>query len=205
MGQTVFDTFRAMNDWSNYTSVRINLTGVGLPALVRLSVLPLHSLKHQLTFPPLAPHARPRPQHANPLLRPRLLGRQHREPRKPHPSRHLVSSAFGLRSHAVGSEQPWCLAGMFCQLVSLVVLASSVVLVSSVANAPDPQFHCHIAWHTSEGMILNFIEGRYVLSLVSRVVLACSVANATFKCTRRNRASLHHGADVQGLERVDGS
>lgn len=34
MGQTVYDKFRAVNDWSNATSVRINLTGVGLPAVV---------------------------------------------------------------------------------------------------------------------------------------------------------------------------
>jgi len=32
LGQKVFNKFRAMNDWSQFKSVRINITGVGLPA-----------------------------------------------------------------------------------------------------------------------------------------------------------------------------
>lgn len=53
MGQTVFDKFKAMYDWSNYTSVRVNLTGVGLPAVVCLLCLPN---PFSSTTPSRAPH-----------------------------------------------------------------------------------------------------------------------------------------------------
>lgn len=67
LGQTVYNSFRAMNDWSQATSVRINLTGVGFPAVVRIflpfvsNLKTLYSTKaHHANKRKTAPHARPR-------------------------------------------------------------------------------------------------------------------------------------------------
>jgi len=130
MGQTVFDTFRAMNDWSNYTSVRINLTGVGLPALHPMHV---HGHNMQILSSGLGYWDGTIENPENPTRRDTWS---------------LPPLGYAVMQWDLNNPGVWPVC---FNLRKSFALAMSLMLTS--------QFHCHIAWHTSEGMILNFIEG----------------------------------------------
>jgi len=112
LGQTVYNKFRAMNDWSAYSSVRINLTGVGLPA-----AHPMHVHGHNMQ---------------------------------------ILSSGIGYWDGSiVNPENP------SRRDVHTLPPLGYAVMQWDLDNPGVWPFHCHIAWHTSEGMNLNFIEGNF--------------------------------------------
>jgi len=112
MGQTVYDKYRAMNDWSNYTSVRINITSVGFPA-----IHPYHVHGHNMQ---------------------------------------ILSSGLGYWQGDIQNPENPTRRDVW----SLPPLGYSV-FQWDLNNPGVWPFHCHIAWHTSEGMVLNFIEGNF--------------------------------------------
>lgn len=113
IGQTVFDKFRAMNDWSNYTSVRINMTGVGFPA-----VHPIHSHGHNMM---------------------------------------ILASGFGYWDGVITNPENPTRRDVW-QLPPL----GYTVFQWDLNNPGVWPLHCHIAWHVSEGMNLNYIEGNFM-------------------------------------------
>lgn len=123
LGQTVFDTFRAVNDWSNYTNVRINLTGVGFPA-----VHPMHVHGHNMQ---------------------------------------ILASGLGYWDGTITNpsnptrRDVWALPPL-----------GYTVFQWDLNNPGVWPFHCHIAWHTSEGMNLNFIEGNFANEVELPYVMA---------------------------------
>lgn len=115
LGRRTFDPLRAMNDWSQYKSVRINLTGVGLPA-----GHPMHSHGHNMM---------------------------------------VLSSGLGVWDGSiVNPENPQR------RDTHTIPPLGYAVLQWDLDNPGVWPFHCHIAWHTSEGMNLNFIEGGDILT-----------------------------------------
>jgi len=112
LGRTVYDKFSAMNDWSAFSSVRVNLTGVGLPA-----AHPMHVHGHNMQ---------------------------------------ILSSGIGYWDGSIiNPENP------SRRDVHTLPPLGYAVMQWDLDNPGVWPFHCHIAWHTSEGMNLNFIEGNF--------------------------------------------